>query len=390
MMSENPLASSLTALRAAIADAGQGLIEREALVESIALAAVAGEHVLVIGPPGAAKSEAVRRISRAIGGHYFEYLLGRFTEPSEIFGPVDLRRLREGFVETETTGMLPEAEIAFLDEVFLGSTAILNTLLGILNERVFRRGHTQAVCPLRLCVGASNGLPEDDTLGAFADRFLVRVFLDPLPDTRLEELLEGGWALGNSTVQTTASIADLDALAAAARQMDMAPIRPFLAHALRLLRAAGIPLSDRRAVKTQKLVAAAAVVAGRTQPTEADLWPIVLATPTAETQELARQTLREILDKSENATLKTAAEAASLGPLARAARLVEAGRRVLAEHPDPSDARAAERRRLALEGVAREIDAGFAREALPPDLIGVRAEIVATLSTDAPNISERE
>ncbi|MCW3060965.1 MAG: ATPase, partial [Capsulimonas sp.] len=84
------------------------------------------------------------------------------------------------------------------------------------------------------------------------------------------------------------------------------------------------------------------------------------------------------------------AEAASLGPLARAARLVEAGRRVLAERPDPSDVRAAERRRLALEGVAREIDAGFAREALPPDLIGVRAEIVATLSTDAPNISERE
>src|SRR5689334_19122936 len=65
------------------------------------------------------------------GGSYFEYLLGRFTEPSEIFGPVDLRKLREGTVETETTGMLPEAEVAFLDEVFLGSTAILNTLLGL-------------------------------------------------------------------------------------------------------------------------------------------------------------------------------------------------------------------------------------------------------------------
>jgi MoxR-like ATPase len=88
-----------------------------------------------------------------LGGRYFEYLLGRFTEPSEIFGPIDLRKLREGTVETETADMLPEAEIAFLDEVFLGSTAILNTLLSLLNERTFRRGHTRLQCPLRVCVG---------------------------------------------------------------------------------------------------------------------------------------------------------------------------------------------------------------------------------------------
>jgi len=73
--------------------------------------------------------------------------------------------------------MLPEAEIAFLDEIFQGSSAILNTLLGILNERVFRRGHTQLRCPLRICVGASNSLPTDESLAAFADRFLVRVFV---------------------------------------------------------------------------------------------------------------------------------------------------------------------------------------------------------------------
>src|SRR5688500_71015 len=131
------------ALREAITVAGRGLVERESLVELIALSAVAGEHLLVVGPPGTAKSEAVRRVARALGGKYFEYLLGRFTEPSEIFGPVDLRKLKDGVVETETSGMLPEAEIAFLDEVFLGSTAILNTLLGLLNERSFRRGHTR-------------------------------------------------------------------------------------------------------------------------------------------------------------------------------------------------------------------------------------------------------
>jgi MoxR-like ATPase len=113
-----PLSGPAASLRQALASAARGLVERESLVETIALAAVAGEHVLVIGPPGTAKSEAVRRVARAAGGRYFEYLLGRFTEPSEIFGPIDLRRLREGVVETETSGMLPEAELAFLDEVF--------------------------------------------------------------------------------------------------------------------------------------------------------------------------------------------------------------------------------------------------------------------------------
>src|SRR5689334_18142874 len=210
------LQSAAGRLRAAISQAARGLVEREALVELIALSAVAGEHLLVVGPPGTAKSEAVRRVARALGGRYFEYLLGRFTEPSEIFGPVDLRRLKEGVVETETTGMLPEAEFAFLDEVFKGSTAILNTLLGILNERVFRRGHTLVRCPLRVCVGASNSLPEDESLAAFSDRFLVRVFVDPVPDPRLEELLEAGWRLEHSDASDLqpASLADLDVLTA--------------------------------------------------------------------------------------------------------------------------------------------------------------------------------
>src|SRR5882724_8138956 len=121
MFSNISVQEASASLRGVISKAASGLVEREALVEMIALAAVAGEHVLVIGPPGTAKSEAVRRISRATGGQYFEYLLGRFTEPSELFGPVDLRKLKEGLVETDTMGMLPEAEIAFLDEVFLGS-----------------------------------------------------------------------------------------------------------------------------------------------------------------------------------------------------------------------------------------------------------------------------
>jgi MoxR-like ATPase len=367
-------------VRDALSDAGQGLVEREAMVELVALCAVAGEHLLVIGPPGTAKSEAVRRTARALGGGYFEYLLGRFTEPSEIFGPVDLRKLREGLVETETAGMLPEAEVAFLDEVFLGSTAILNTLLGLLNERVFRRGHTRMRCPLRVCVGASNALPEDESLAAFADRFLVRTFVGPVPDPRLEELLAGGASLWKAGEARTASLEALDLLAGAAREADLGPVRPHLAHALRTLRGAGIVLSDRRMVKAQRLVAAAAALAGRSTPDVADLWPLIYTVPTQEAQALARDVLRELLAHSENPALAAAALEASAGPRARAQRIAQAGRTVLAARPVEGDDEALASWRLKLEGVARELDAGFAPEALPEELRAVREELRAALA----------
>ena len=372
-------AEASASLRRAVSDAARGLIERESLVELVALAAVAQEHVLVIGPPGTAKSEAVRRVARATGGVYFEYLLGRFTEPSEIFGPVDLRRLKEGVVETETFGMLPEAEVAFLDEIFQGSTAILNTLLGVLNERVFRRGHTRVTCPLRVCVGASNALPEDDALAAFADRFLVRAFVEPVPDPMLERLLEGGWSLGQEAAGRPSSIGDIDTLAEAARAADMTAVRPQLGKAVRLLRGAGITLTDRRAVKAQRLIAAAAALAGRERPTEADLWPVVFVVPTHEQQALARDCLRELLSSTENEALPAAAEEASRGPLARAARIAQAARQILDERPAAGDDSALKSWRLRLEGVAREIDAGFTPEQMPQELIEVRVRIIDLL-----------
>lgn len=366
-------------VRDALTDASRGLVEREAMVELVALSAVAGEHLLVVGPPGTAKSEAVRRTARGLGGSYFEYLLGRFTEPSEIFGPVDLRKLREGLVETETAGMLPEAEVAFLDEVFLGSTAILNTLLGLLNERTFRRGHTRMQCPLRVCVGASNALPEDDALAAFADRFLARIFVEPVPDPRLEELLEGGASLWTDGAPRVASLASLDVVAQAARRADLGPVRPHLAQALRTLRAAGIALSDRRAVKVQRLVAAAAALAGRTTPGVADLWPLVYAVPTKEAQALARDVLRDVLSASENLALPAAALEASAGPLARAQRIAQAGQVLLESRPVEGDLDAVAAWRLKLEGVAREMDAGFAPDALPETLRALRGAVAAVL-----------
>ncbi len=379
--------AAAAALQGALADAGRGLVEREAMVELVALSAVAGEHLLVIGPPGTAKSEAVRRTARALGGSYFEYLLGRFTEPSEIFGPVDLRKLREGTVETETTGMLPEAEVAFLDEVFLGSTAILNTLLGLLNERTFRRGHTRMKVPLRVCVGASNGLPEEESLAAFADRFLARIFVEPVPDPRLEELLAGGASLWRETEARVASLEALDVLTRAAQQADLAPVRPHLAHALRTLRAAGIGLSDRRAVKVQRLMAAAAALAGRQIPGVADLWPLIYAVPTKEGQALAREVLRELLAATENPALAAAALEASAGPLARAQRIARSGREVLEGRPGNGAAEELAVWRLKLEGVVREMDAGFAPEALSAELQALREEIRVALEGSAPAVA---
>ncbi len=378
-MSKN-LEKSVEAIRFAIAEASKNLIERETLVELVALAAIAGEHVLIIGAPGTAKSEAVRRMARATGGEYFEYLLGRFTEPSEIFGPVDLRKLKEGIVETETSGMLPEAEIAFLDEIFLGSTAILNTLLGILNERIFRRGHTRINVPLRVCVGASNALPADESLAAFADRFLVRLFVEPIADPLLESLLEGGWDLAKKDFSHAADIADIDFLAREVSSVDLTEIRPQIAQAVRILRGAGINISDRRAVKMQKLIASAAILDGRTTAKNVDLWTLIYAVPTSEQQALARDSLHELLSETENKTLPFAAEDASRGALARAARLVNLANETLQNRPPENDLQDAWR--LKIEGIAREIDAGFNSETMPSDLAEIRARVVEILEKD--------
>lgn len=370
-MSTTPHAAGAR-LRDAIREATSGLIEREQLAELMILAAVAQEHLLVIGPPGTAKSAVVRRIANSLGGRYFEYLLGRFTEPSEIFGTVNLAKLREGLVETDVTGMLPEAEIAFLDEVFLGSTAILNTLLGVLNERQFRRGHTQIRCPLRVCVGAANSLPDDEGLAAFADRFLLHVFVEPVPDSRLEDLLEGGWQVNNHPVAIRADLASLDALNRLVPAVDMAGVRSDLAQAIRLLRQANVPLSDRRVVKAQHLIAAAAVMAGRTQATRADLWPLLYAIPNASGQQSAREVLRELLAEARHPLLHAVVEQAARQPLSRVARLLESADGLLAAERGPAFHQQS-------EALLREIDANFGADTLPPELVQRRADLAARL-----------
>jgi MoxR-like ATPase len=371
------LESDAAAVRDAVSRARVGLVDWELIAETVVLCAVAGEHLLVIGPPGTAKSEAVRRVAQQLGGRYFEYLLGRFTEPNEIFGPVDLRRLRDGVVEIETAGMLPEAEVAFLDEVFLGSTAILNTLLSVLNERVFRRGSTAISCPLRVCVGAANTLPEDHTLAAFADRFLARVFVDPVADARLEELLETGWSLnGQPSTEQVTLLDAVDRLALEAKRCDLGSVRALLGKAVRRLRGAGLAISDRRAIRAQRLVAAAAILDGRRRADEADLWVLPLIAPTADTQALAQESLADLLGAARNASLVHSAAELSQGPRARADRLTHASRELLAAL-DPRPLALDDR--LRVEATLREIDASFVREDLPAELGDVRRQLVAAL-----------
>src|SRR5436309_7203451 len=191
----------------------QRFVGRDEVIDLIALALVAGEHLFLHGPPGTAKSALIHHFARAVRGRYFEYMLTRFSEPNEIFGPIDIGRLREGVLVTVTTGMLPEAEFVFLDELFNANSAILNNLLTVLNERVYRRGAEVHRLPMLSLFSASNHLPEDDALGALFDRFLLRCHVDSLRREALPQLLAAGWELERSAPPESAvSAADLRAL----------------------------------------------------------------------------------------------------------------------------------------------------------------------------------
>jgi MoxR-like ATPase len=263
-------------LRAAVTDPlKRQFVGRAEVIDLIALAVVAGEHLFLFGPPGTAKSALIRAFATAVEGRYFEYLLTRFSEPNEVFGPVDLVRLREGTVATVTTGMLPEAEFAFLDELFNANSAILNNLLTVLNERLYRRGREVIRLPLLSLFSASNHLPEDDALAALFDRFLLRCRVEPLPRDQMGQLLDAGWALeSGSPLRDGATVTadDLRTLARQVLQVDLSPVRERYADTAFKVRDLGIAFSDRRAVKVLKLVAASAVLSGRSAANGSDLW----------------------------------------------------------------------------------------------------------------------
>jgi MoxR-like ATPase len=271
---EDSLASRLGRLARALEDRFLG---KEDAIRLLVVTAIAGEHAVLIGPPGTAKSALIRTFARLMDARYFEYLLTHFTEPNEIFGPVDIAAFREGRYERRTEGMLPAAEIVFLDEVFKSNSAILNALLTLLNERRYTSGGRVIRCPLLSAFGASNAVPTDETLTAIYDRFIVRIRSENLDAYHFQELLQKGLAhellqMEGAPVPPLVSARELSEL-----QRGLLPRTQFgeeffsqYKGLVFQVRAEGVTLSDRRVVKLLRLFAASAFLDGRAQPDASD------------------------------------------------------------------------------------------------------------------------
>ena len=266
------LRQSLTVLLPAI---DTGLVERGRVGRLCLLAALAGEHALLIGPPGTAKSELARRLHLLFrDARYFERLLTRFSVPEELFGPLSIRALEQDRYERHTAGFLPEAHIAFIDEVFKANSAILNALLTLLNEREFDNGAGRQRCPLISVIGATNSVPEDEVAEAFFDRFLMRLHVQPVGPEGFMNLLQldpaSTWQ--GPPLQLRLSAREINALQRAASRVALPADVTRVLGALRAhLAQGGVTVSDRRWVKIVWLLRIVAASEGRSAVAPWDL-----------------------------------------------------------------------------------------------------------------------
>src|SRR3954468_19088629 len=196
---------------------GRFFVQKQELIDLMVVAAIAQEPLLVVGPPGTAKSDLVLKFKDALGlaeEDYFEYMLTRFTEPSEIVGPIDIGKLREGRYIRREQGKLPTARLAFLDEIFKSNSAILNILLTIINERKFYQDGMPQPVRLQILFAATNEIPEQAELAALRDRFALKAESRSVSDEFFPELIDKGlelesyrglnqkpWAEGHCTLQ---------------------------------------------------------------------------------------------------------------------------------------------------------------------------------------------
>jgi len=272
---------------------GAQFLDKQEIIRLMTVSAIAGEHMVIVWPPGTAKSAMIDMFSKLIDARYFEYLLTRFTEPNELFGPVDISAFREGRYTRRLENMLPTAEIVFLDEIFKSNSAILNSLLHVINERKFQNGPEVVQVPLISLYAASNEVPNDDNLAAMFDRFLVRVLSDNLDSYHFHELMKKGVSLelrkmtgrsflgpGDMPGRQSGELRPVIS-ARELRQIQqnfdkfMAFPEEFLTKYKGLvfqIRSEGISVSDRRAVKLLKLFAASAVFDGRTRVHDGDFF----------------------------------------------------------------------------------------------------------------------
>lgn len=253
----------------------QEFFERKEEVRGLLVALLSKQHVLLLGPPGTGKSAVVENLCRRFDGRYFKKLVSKTTTPEELFGPVSLKALENDSYKRITTGKLPEAQIAFVDEIFKCNSAVLNGMLGILNEREFENDGLVQKCPLQFCVGASNELPEDrEELGALWDRFMLRYVVKYIRDPRnFESLLLGG-GLSAATKIPLSTLAQAQAEVA---KVDISKIVPQISVIRQKMMEKNIPVSDRRWKQALSLIRANAWLEGRTQAGDDDLEILVHA-----------------------------------------------------------------------------------------------------------------
>ena len=280
-------------------------LDKQEIIRLLMVSAIAGEHMVLVGPPGTAKSAIIRMFAQLIDAKYFEYLLTRFTEPNELFGPVDIKEFREGRYTRRTEEMLPEAEIVFLDEIFKSNSAILNSLLTIINERRFASGADVREVPLISMFAASNEVPNDENLSAMFDRFLLRVRSDNLDSYHFHELVAKGTANEirrmtgrQGMIKPLISARDLNGIQRGFDRVMRFP-EDFLAKYKGLIfqiRSEGITVSDRRVVKLLKLFAASAVFDGREQVTDGDFFVLRHIWNNLDQAELLEEIVNPIVD----------------------------------------------------------------------------------------------
>jgi MoxR-like ATPase len=242
------------------------LIERDEEIDIVLTSLIANEHALFVGNPGTAKSLLLDSLLAWTGGKKFSILLTKFTVPEEVCGPISLAALKEDRFLRVTTGKLPEADYTFIDEIFKASSAILNTLLKILNERTFDAGDGAArKVPLRMCVGASNEWPSPDTgkeLSALFDRFLLRRAVAPIRSQAGQQRLL--WVRDHTPKLATAITPEEveQARLAASNLPWSSEAKQSLETILRDLAKEGIQPGDRRQFKTVGVVQAYAFLCG--------------------------------------------------------------------------------------------------------------------------------
>lgn len=268
----NEAADRLNEVRAMMKDI---FVARDAEIDGLSLALVAGTNMLLLGPPGTAKSMLSTTFGSAIGcGRIYERLLGAFSVPDEVFGPFNPQRLLEGVYERNVEGYLPDAEFAYLDEIFNAQQELLTTMNTVLNEKKFDQGTQRIKCPLQMAVGAANVYPEGDlAMAALYDRFLIR-FWTPYTSSREEKMALLKLAVhGNNVSEARLQPGDIDALHQLRDQVTVSDsIMELQCDIEEALRTAGFVISDRRSMAQIKLLRASAVLAGRDHVIPSDMF----------------------------------------------------------------------------------------------------------------------